>query len=106
MPGAPKRGIEWLSYKVLHQEVKSDGSKKGDPKVECIHCKHVFFGGATRLRSHLLGTKQGVSACTCISEEDKQAIEKVATEKATEQSAKKQKTELDVLTRSNSDNTS
>ena len=85
----PKRGFEWSHFKVLHQEVNSDGSKKGDPKVECLHCKHVFFGGATRLRSHLLRTKKGVAACESISEEDKQAIEKVAAEKASVQSAKR-----------------
>ena len=83
MPGAPKRGFKWLSVKILHQEVKTDGTKRGDPKVECLHCKHILFGGATRVRSHLLGTELGVSACTCVSEEDKQAIEKAATEKGT-----------------------
>ena len=68
-----------------------------------MQCGHIFRGGASRIRSHLLGTKDGVSACDAVSEEDKQKLSKIAQKKSEQQLSKKRKTDLDNLTRSNSD---
>ena len=56
------RGAEWLQVDIIGQELKPDGSKRGDPLVRRKHCSHQFRGGAHRVRSHLLGTKDGVKA--------------------------------------------
>ena len=56
MDKGSKRGVEWQQVKIEHQELKPDGSKRGDPEVSCIYCLHSFRGGASRIRDHLLGT--------------------------------------------------
>lgn len=103
MSGISRLGAEWSYVKIKHQPLKPDGTKRGDPEIECLQCGHVFRGGASRIRSHLLGTKDGVSACDAVSEEDKQKLGKIAQEKSEQQLSKKRKTDLDNLTRSNSD---
>lgn len=42
----------------------------GDPEVRCIFCDHVFRGGATRIRAHILGNNPslGVTACKATEE--------------------------------------
>ncbi len=70
MSGISKFGDEWSYVKIKHQPLNANGTKRGDPEVECLQCGHMFRGGASRIRSHLLGTKDGVSACEKVSEED------------------------------------
>jgi Protein of unknown function (DUF 659) len=42
-----------------------DKTGRGMAKVKCNHCEHIFHGGCSRIRGHLLGdTKSGVAACT------------------------------------------
>ena len=39
-------------------------AKQNYSKVVCHHCDHSFSGGVSRIVSHLLGTNQGVKACS------------------------------------------
>ena len=56
---------------------KSSSIGSGSAVKKCLYCAHEFFGGALRMRCHLLGLKgYGVSACsatldTCVIEEMK-----------------------------------
>lgn len=103
MPDPAPRGIEWSHVVITHQEKHASGLNRGDPEVKCIHCDHPFCGGASRNRSHLLGTNQVVAKCNKISDEDKALIAKKQSDKAAEAATKKRKVELDGLTRNNSD---
>lgn len=89
---------------IIGQDLKPGGSQRGDPLVRCKHCSHQFRGFSMREVS-FARHEDGVRPCTEISEQQQQALSCVATEKADQLSAKKRKTELDVMTRSNSDPT-
>ena len=67
MNATSKHGPEWSHVKIVRHELKSDGSKLGDPEVECLECGHQFRAGVSRIRAHLLGTGLGVAACNSIS---------------------------------------
>ena len=63
MPDPHPRGIEWSHVVIAHQGKLANGLIRGDPEAKCIQCDHPFRGGVSRVRSELLGTKQGVSEC-------------------------------------------
>jgi len=59
MPG--EKGKEWNHIRVI--ELKDMPHQH---KVECQYCKHVFVGGASRIREHFLQINPacGVAKCT------------------------------------------
>ncbi len=59
MPG--EEGKEWNHVRVI--ELKDMSLQH---KVECKYCKHVFVGGASRIREHFLQINPacGVAKCT------------------------------------------
>eukprot|EP00966_Prymnesium_polylepis_P179143 4147792-Prymnesium_polylepis.1 len=58
---APDRsGTEWQCVTVVTEDDKN-------PSVQCKFCNKKFCGGATRIRSHVLGTG-GIEACSGESE--------------------------------------
>jgi hypothetical protein len=99
MSATSKLGAEWTQVKIKHPPLNAYDAKRGDPKVECLHCGHTVRSGASRIRS---GTKDGVSACDSVSEEDKLKLGETA-QKKFEQQLKKRKAYLDTLTHPNSD---
>ena len=103
MSGQKLKGIERSHASKLSQEVYPNGVKRGDPEVQCKYCQHRFRAGAGRIRSHLLGTKDGVSACSEVPDIVTYALKRKQTEKSEETAAKKRKQELDLQTRSSSD---
>lgn len=58
----PKReGIEWESVTVLNENPLNSKN----PRLQCNSCGHEFSGGASRIKGHILQTKNsGVSPCT------------------------------------------
>eukprot|EP00245_Coleochaete_scutata_P016392 TRINITY_DN7629_c0_g3_i1.p1 TRINITY_DN7629_c0_g3~~TRINITY_DN7629_c0_g3_i1.p1 ORF type:complete len:196 (-),score=25.48 TRINITY_DN7629_c0_g3_i1:182-769(-) len=79
-------GIEWR-----HVIVK-DAKPGNQPKVECLYCFKTFFGGATRIRAHIIGDRpnRGVSKCPSPSPMAYGELSRVQSEKY-EASAKRQK---------------
>ena len=102
-----KKGPEWKHVVVIDQPVDAQGKNKGDPTVQCIHCKEPFQfrGGATRIRSHLLGGF-GIKKCADIPPGAKKALQQLHENKEVEASKKRKLIELDKqLQRSDSDPT-
>ena len=58
MPDPLPRGVEWSHVITRHQEKHERGLNRGDLGVKCIHCDHRDRGGASRIKTRLLGTKQ------------------------------------------------
>ncbi len=55
-----EKGKEWNHVTVIELKDKSH-----QHKVECKYCKHVFVGGASRIREHLKNNPAcGVAKCT------------------------------------------
>jgi len=50
-----EEGMEWNHVRVIELKDKSL-----QHKVECKYCKHVFVGGASRIREHFLQKKSSL----------------------------------------------
>jgi hypothetical protein len=93
-----ERGPEWKHVKVV------EAKPKGDSKLLCAHCQKEFWGGAVRIRAHLLGNNPVAGVAKCPSTPQAVIDELTALEKAKVDSQKKKRSleALDALTKESS----
>ena len=88
------KGPEWAEVTIL-----SEAGNHSNPTVKCNHCFHIFRGGASRIRAHLLSISgQGVCGCTKAPERLKAGLEQGQMERSAQAEKKRRLASLDALT--------
>jgi hypothetical protein len=91
-----EQGPEWKYVLVIEEKTK------GNPKVQCCFCDHVFVGGAGRIREHLTGEHNAViRPCTKVPSEVVEEMRGILKEKEDTKNRKRKQEMIDKATTSN-----